>query len=348
MKKNLFICLCVLVCVCCLSSCSFSALECMPDDINMNYNNIRNRNGYWLTSDSVCYLSSSLFPTYYCVNKSSRINLGMSGGYGTGSVQRYRNKIYILNQTDFVDERNSVFELKLYDIDSAKTTFLFSINNCEKFLVLDEDIYYSEYNWTNHTRVSTLKRYCIDSNEHEILGEQVLSFGVIDNNVFYLAEENGQIVVSQYNDETKSSIVKGAFSLGAEEIYNLKEYGEVSYTSSYLLFTITDYETEISNVVKYSFESNSLTSIKLDGYSNVFVAYNTCSYFIVYNEDADISELYKLNNNTDEITRLQKISGQCGLFVGSDNGVYVYEHNDCILNYYSDKANSRPTIVYRF
>ena len=53
-----------------------------------------------------------------------------------------------------------------------------------------------------------------------------------------------------------------------------------------------------------------------------------------------------MDNNTNEIVQLQTIKGLCAsLFVCSDNGTYVYEFEDCDLNYYSNEPNSDPITI---
>ncbi len=345
MKTNITICLCILICICCMSSCGASKLECAPPDgANLNYNNIGFGGDHWLDSKSYCYLSASLIRTYYMVNENSKTRIDSNGGYGDGIIQKYGDKIYMLHCIDNVDVNNSTYELNLYNVSSSKTTTLTSINNCKTFLILSETVYYSEYSWINDSKIITLKKYSIASKEHTTIEEKIISFGVKENSVFYLTEENDMISIYKYNDETNSSIKQGEFSLDKDAVWYLQEIESISYTSDYLLFKIPKYENETSSkIFKYSFDSNSLISIDFDGYVDNFVAYNNYSYFTTYNDNTDISKLYKINNVINEIVQLQTINGMCAsLFVCSDDGAYVYELKDCDLNYYSNEPNSNP------
>ena len=348
MKKFIAIGLFILILECFLSSCTASKLECSPPDgANINYNNIGFGGDYWLDNDSYCYLSASLSRVYYIIDEHSKTKIGSNGGYGGGSIQKYGNKIYMLHCVNNVDDYNSTYELNLYDVNSAETTMLTSINNCETFLVLDETVYYLEYSWVNDSKISTLKKYSVGSKKHETIKEKIISFGVKETSVFYLTEENDKVSIYQYNDETKSSTRQGEFYLDKDDIWRLQEIEAISYTPDYLLFKISKYENETSSkIFKYSFENNSLISIDFDDCVNNFISYNNCSYFTTYNEKTDVSKLYKINNNTNEIIQLQTIKGMCSsLFVCSDNGTYVYELEDCNLNYYSNEPNSDPITI---
>jgi len=117
MIKKLIIYLFVFICLLRLCSCSTSTTTYEESEkIGMNYNNISNYNGFWLTSDSICYLDGSIIPKYYLIDKNAKTKICMSSGYGSGKIQRYDNKIYILDEVDFVNECNPLLrKLNRYD-----------------------------------------------------------------------------------------------------------------------------------------------------------------------------------------------------------------------------------------
>ena len=119
-----------------------------------------------------------------------------------------------------------------------------------------------------------------------------------------------------------------------------------SYTQNNILFSWVDYENETSTIFSYSFEQNALSSRKIEGYIDGFASYNANSYFIIYSEKSKNSELYMLNNKTNEITKITEIQGEGSLFVGSDEGVYVLRNKDNNLVFYSNEGNTQ--IVYEF
>ena len=249
MKRIIAISLCVLMCVCCFSSCASSRLECLPPDgANLNYNNADSV-GFWLTSDSVCYTETPIFSShYYLAQQDSNTKIGWGDG---AKIQRYGNQIYILNDADNIDEENTTRKLKLYNVDSKKTTTLTSMNNCYKFLVLDETVYYSDYSWVDGYKVWTLKKYSTVSGEHETIKEKIVSFGVIKNDIFYLSDENDKIIIYKYDSNTEASIEQGEIYLSKEDILRLPDFGDVSYTPNYLLLNISD--EPASRIFKYSF-----------------------------------------------------------------------------------------------
>lgn len=197
----------------------------------------------------------------------------------------------------------------------------------------------------NDFRKLTLKRFSIDSKEYTTIEDNVISFGVIDNCLYYVAEEDNLIMVLKYDIENEESIRCGDFlaeEFDVKTINNMK----VSYTQNNIFFSWIDYENETSTILKYSFGQNALNRTKMEGYIDGFVSYKANSYFIISSEKSDNSELYMLNNKTDEITKITEIQGEGSLFVGSDDGVYVLRNKDNNLVFYSNYGNTQ--VVYKF
>lgn len=351
MKKLAALCLCLLVCLCCLPSCGSSELKSIPPDgATINYNNTVSNNGYWLSSNSVCYLTTPVFHTYsYLIDQDSKTQI-KSLGKSCRAIQRYGSKIYMLTAIDNTDEQNSICELMVYDVDKKETSILTSINNlnpCERFLVLDRTLYYSTYRWNDTAFISTLKKYSIDTQTHETVKDDIISFGVINGSIYYLAKENESVNVCKYSSDS-AHIKQGEFILANDDIETLKQLSDASYTQKYIMFALSDYisESETSRIFKYSFEDNSLKVIEFNGYINNFISYDNRSYFTTHNEMSAVGKLYMIENDTEQITLLQTLNGAyISIFVCSDNGAYVYEDNG--LNYYSEKANSSPIFIFK-
>lgn len=311
----------------------------------MNYNNITNYCNFWMTTDSLCYLEDSLVQNYFLVDKNSKTKVGENKGYGFGKIQRYNEKIYMLNESDHTDEYNSKFELKCYDINTKKAEEICSVKNCYNFLVLDASIYYLEYTWMSDHRKLTLKRFSVDSKEYVTIKDDVVSFGVIDHCLYYIAEENNMMIVFKYDVESKAAVRCGEFSAEGFDVKNISTL-RASYTKSNIFLSWIDYENETSTILRYSFEQNALSNRKIEGYIDGFASYNANSYFIISSEKSKNSELYMLNNKTDEINEITKIQGEGSLFVGSDEGVYVLKNKDNKLAFYSNEGNTQ--VVYEF
>lgn len=338
-------------CLLFLCSCSTDSTTYKNQElIAMNYNNITNYCDFWLTTDSICYLEDSLIQKYFMVEKNSKTKIGVNNGYGFGKIQKYEEKIYMLDMVSFINERNSKYELKLYDIDSKTIKKVCSVMNCENFLVLDEVIYYLENSWVDDVPTLTLKKFSIDLEEHTTIRSSVVSFGVIEDSLCYVVKDNNRIVIFKYNAESGASVKCGEFLLDED---NTKMFDgfffnnlRVSYTRNTVFFSSIDYENETSTIFSYSFQQNALSNRKVEGYIEGFVSYNDNSYFIISSEKSNNSELYKLNNKTDEITKITEIQGEGSLFVGSDEGVYVLRNKDNNLVFYSNEGNTQ--VVYEF
>ncbi len=106
------------------------------------------------------------------------------------------------------------------------------------------------------------------------------------------------------------------------------------------------YENEATMVWKYSFEGNAVECRMFDGYIGGGVSYDAHSYLLLSPAGSRTSELYKLRNDTGEMTKMAEFRGMGSLFVGSDDGVYVLRNEDMRLVFYSDTGESR--VVYRF
>ena len=114
MKKRIM-CIYLLVLLCVISICSClnkTKLFNEQSNINLNYNNIIAYNSFWLTNDSICYLQDSLIQNYYMVTTKSKIKICQNGGMGYGKIQRYGQRIYLLDEIGTDDEFTSNFRLK--------------------------------------------------------------------------------------------------------------------------------------------------------------------------------------------------------------------------------------------
>ena len=339
MKKIVVVCMLLILCfTSCLGNSEFYVTQ---EGIEMNYNNISSYNDFWLTNDSFCYLNNSLIQEYVLVNESSKTKIGTNNGYGFGKIQKYKDRIYMLNECRAIDDYNSEYELKLFDIKSGKTFSICSIRNCDNFFILNDVLYYLEYKWTEEGRGLTLKEYVFDSCQENTIAKDVLSFGVIKDSVFYVVGKNDMITAFKYNNELEFSIECGKFALENKSVSDIKNSVEVSYTPKCLLLSWVDYKTETSIVLKYSFKDDILSKMHIKGCIDSFISYNEFSYFIVSYEQQPDSKLYKFNNISNEITPIAQIVGEGSLFVGSDDGVYVLENTSGFLKYYFEQGSSR-------
>ncbi len=337
----------IIICLLFLCSCSINSdTYNNQETIGINYNNAINDCRFWLTTDDICYLEDNLIQSYFMVDKNSKTKIGTNGGYGDGTIQRYEDKIYMLHTSTNIDENNSEFELKCYDVNSKKTEKICSIKNCVNYLVLDGLIYYLECTWNEFITLE-LKSFSVNTEKHTKISGNIVSFGVIGDSLYYVSEENDKMVVYKYDGENEKSIKHGDFSI---EGFSSKMTDTLTSTSSYtqkcIYFLQTDSECESTTIWKYSFDKNALSHMNVDGYIDEFVSYNDNSYFIISSESSESSVLYKLNNDTDEIIQIAEIQGSYDLFVGSDKGAYVLKQNDMSLVFYSNEG--KPQVVYNF
>lgn len=326
----------------------------VQENINLNYNNISaSYNNVWLTNESICYLEDALVQYYCLVSGDKKTKICSNHGGGSGRIQRYGNKIYMMEEYSSILD-NSKYLLKSYDVASEKITNLFYVNNCDDYFVLGENVYCLQYYWTQDSRKLSLNKYLIGSKEHTKIHDSVISFGVIENNLVYITEENQEISIFKYDSENNTSTKCGQFFVEITDEY-FTDYIFASYTSDYIFLTYTDSEEDNSTIFRYSFEESKVDTTILQGdvYSN-FISYSDYSYFALadfsFEETGDSdktkTEIYKMNNHTGEQIKLGQIQGECSIFVGSDDGVYVHEQKDRIISYFA--TGEEKKIVYRF
>ncbi len=332
-----------------LSSCSTNSnVYQTQDGITFNYNNIGTSSGIWLTNESICYLEDMLWQNYYLVSDNKKERICSNNGYGFGRIQHYGDKIYMLDCCTYIDEQNSDYLLKYYDVEQKKVNDIITIRNCDEFFVLNNDIFYLRHYWLDDMQKLSLKMYSTNSNIHTSINDSVLSFGVIGNDVYYVTEKNSIISIFRYDKGNGSSVECGKFALETEDVESFREYVNISYTPKYVMFSLSGLQNNTSMIWKFTLEDSSVEKFDFDGNITTFISYNECSYFVAYdsNQDKENSTIYRLTNKTGETSKMGQFSGYCGLFVGSDYGVYVIERSKNRIVYCSEEEDYN--IVYEF
>lgn len=346
MKKTICV-ICSLLSLC-LSSCSTGSTSYKTQSgIEFNYNNISAYNDFWITNDNICFLEDSLFQNYFLANENGKKRIDSNQGYGFGKIQQYGKKIYMLDQHNVIDESNSDYQLKCYDVESKKTTGLITIRNCDNFLILDENVVYLEYDWSTDSRTLALKLFSVNSNSYKTINNSVLSFGVIGKTLYYVTEEENVIAIFQYDIEMNSSAKCGEFVLKVADVESFREGVIVSYTPNYVILSWSDYQNNAATIWKFAFEEKNVNTIEVNGCISKFISFDKCSYFAMVDcREESVTKILKMTNDTNEMLQIGQIAGDCSLFVGSDKGVYVLEYDKSILIYYTEQNTSE--IVYKF
>jgi hypothetical protein len=331
-----------------LCSCSAnSALYHTQEEIKFNYNNISAYNDFWLTNESVCYLDDSLIQNYYILSEKGKSKISSNSGYGFGVIQNYGSKIYMLDECKSIDEYNSMYLLKVYDVESGKLSDVATIKNCDNFLILNEYVFYLQYNWTDNSRRLSLRVFRPDSGEHFAINDAVLSFGVIGSDLFYASEEDNKVSVFRYDVKNDLSVSCGGFLLDTTDIETFKQHVIVSYVPNYIMFTCSNYQDVTSTIWKFSLEEKNVSKVEQNFCITNFISYDQCSYFTMFDaEEENVTQIYKMANDTNETVKIGEIEGECSLFVGSDEGVYVLQYNENVLRYLSNQCTSKTVCKF--
>lgn len=345
---NKGICIICLLLSLCLCSCSANSVLYSPQEgIEFNYNNISAYNDFWLTNESICYLEDTLIQNYCLVAGSNKKFLCSNSGNGFGKIQNYDSKIYMLDEYKIVDEYNSEYRLKVYNVETDNTTNITTIKNCDNFLVLNEDIFYLQYSWNTSARELSLRKYSVDSDAHTTIYDSVLSFGVIGNDLFYVSEKDNVVSIFQYDAQSDLSVKCGEFTLDAAHVEAFKGYVTVSYTADYVIFICGNYQEVTSTVWTFSLKEKTASVVNQSGCITSFVSYDKCSYFAMYDtQEENVTKIFKMTNGTNETFQIGKIKGDCSLFVGSDAGVYVLQYNENVLTYFTDQNTSKTVCKF--
>lgn len=326
------------------TGCSFSgdklALYSPQDTINFNYNNISTNNSFWMTNEKICYLEDYLFQFYSMVTEKEKSIICGNGGYGFGTVQQYGNSIYMLDEIKFIDEGNSNYLLKVYDIKTKKTEDITILKNCENYLLLNETVFYLQYDWSKTPRKLSLHSYSPDLDTHTTIRNDVLSFGVIDDRLVYAIKEENIVSIFKYDEGNMSSEKIGEFPIEYSNEIAFSEDVSFCYTSDYVLVEYTDWENDSSTIWKYAFATNDVSQISFDGCINDFISYDKYSYLAIYEDkDTEMNCIYRLSNDSNELLKIGQFDGGCDLFVGSDEGTYALQHNEAAFIYISNEGD---------
>lgn len=326
------------------TGCSFagdkSALYSPQGTINFNYNNISANNSFWMTNENICYLEDFLYQCYSTVTEKEKSIICANSGYGLGAVQQYGNLIYMLDLNKYIDEYNSIYLLKVYDIKTKKTEEITVLKNCDNYLLLNETVFYLQKDWTQTPRKLSLHSYSPDLDTHTTIRNDVLSFGVIDDHLVYATKEENIVSIFKYDEGNMSSEKIGEFPIECSNDVDFNEYAIICYTSNYVLVEYTDWENDTSTIWKYAFVTNDVSQISFDGCINDFISYDKFSYLAIYEDkDTEMNCIYRLSNDSNELLKIGQFDGGCDLFVGSDEGTYALQHNEAAFIYISNEGD---------
>lgn len=331
--------LCLSVCLCSCSG-NKSTLYSPQETINFNYNNISTKNAFWMTNENLCYLEDYLFQDYYMVTEKEKIRICGNGGDGFGIIQQYGDLLYMLDEKDIIDKNNFHYLLKVYDIKTKKTENITVLKNCDNFLLLNETVFYLQYDWSQNNRKLSLQSYSLDLDTQTTIKNDVLSFGVIDDHLVYATKEKSIVSIFMHDEGNMSSEKIGEFSIESSDDVAFNDDISFCYTSDYVLVEYTDYENASSTIWKYQFATNDVGQVSFDGCINDFISYDKYSYLAISeDENTDINCIYRLSNDSNELFKIGQIDGGCDLFVGSDEGTYALRHQDATFIYFTNQGD---------
>ena len=341
--KKIFTALLILSTCINLYGCNFSKEKYIPqENINLNYNNIFS-NGMWITNNNICFPGDKIYNCHFLADKNGTKKIFRNTS--AGDVQQYGNTIYMMEFYNNVDPQTTYYSLNSYDLETGKVSKISKFKNCKNYMVLDDTVFVLETDYSKDIRNFFINKYSLTSKTLTLISDSVLSFGVIDNQLVYLSEENNVVSIFRYDNENDKIEKIGESTTELLGFEPLESDFIACYTSEYIFLICTDYSNDSSTFLKYSIKTKEVSQKVFNGCIENFNSYKDYSYFTMFkSEYSEENEVYKISNETFEKILLGKFIGGSKIFVGSDDGVYVWPYNGN-LSFYSEHAECK--IIYK-
>lgn len=286
-------------------------------EILMNYNNISTKTpSPWIDEDCVLFSRHDFFFNAYMINEKGMMKIGnMAHG---SSIQKYDNMAYWFTGS----EKDNEMQLIGYDTVSNKRENIVTVfaENVVQFLISGEILYVITSASVDGSEklMRTLQAVSMENNESVTIAQDVISVGVVDGSIHYLAISAEAYELRQYDIKTQTNIVIGSFQVDAEEEEPLFRLSSVNFTSAYLFFLV-DHQTPTI----YDIETNCLRQFEpMNGFCNI-VAFETYAFMTEEKDDSEVT-LFHISlelGNMKEVARFA--ADTVGLFVTSEHDAYI-------------------------
>ncbi len=316
----------------------------------MNYNNISARAGVriWLTQDAAYFLEDNLFQHYFKVSAQGKEMLVQNNGGGFGEIEVYGNTAIILDHDISINPERSIYRFRMLDLGTKKTKTIAKVENVEKFLYLDGNIFALCYEAREDEFVYSIKMISVPDGQISDIATSVFAIGVRNGKATYIEKTGNIFTVYEYSVLEKMSRLVGECSIPLA-------YGEallegVNFTSDYIVMAVRNSEEFTSRIIMYSVETNEVVSRIVDFYVDEMVAFDETA-FILGTRDFQseskfqVNKLYSVNLATVNIEEIVEIMGRPEIFVTSDNDAYILQGGYSKTEHYSTSGKKADPFI---
>ncbi len=344
MKKLLVVVLALILCIS-LAGCQNSCWYNPQDNININYNNISSKNIYrvWMSDDTMYYLDTVLFSNrYYSLSgkRTERIPENYSGY--ADLIQVYDNVAYLADYPEGYDHY-----LHAYDLDTGTDTELITVTSLDAYFVLGQNLYYSAYGGDDQDVALSLHSYALADGTATEISHSILSFGVINNALAYVVQEDNAFSIFIYDPIEKESVPIGKFERDATYSESVSDC--VNFTSQYVVFVVEDYQSGVTKLVVYHLESGEVSEITIEDITYDITAYEEYVFVTTTDYSSDDSNdwesfIYRICLKDGTKEQIGQLYGGLNIYVTSDECVYVLPANEDEYVYRYDLDGSRTRV----
>lgn len=294
-----------------------------------------------MNNDSVLFSDGETLQSFCLADKDGK--RAIAPNYGKeGKIQQYEDTVYMLETINNTDQKNSEYLLKSHNLKTQQTVEIMVLKNVCNFFVFKDNVFLKTYKAQDEGMVFYLKRLDLNSKKTEIICDNVMSFGVIEDKITYLVAENEKIKIGQYFAEKGTKTVLGAIPLKSGTYNSAFDMNYYAFTKDNIIIASNSADnTALIHV--YSNQTKLVQTLKRENSIISLAAGEGYSYFMEKSKDGSKSFVYKMNNNAAEALEIGEIEGVAeGVFVGSDEGAYVKTAN--AINFYAE--DKKPQKVY--
>ena len=341
MRKSLLIALALVLCIS-LAGCEKTVWYEPQDNININYNNCSSKNIYrvWMSDDTLYYSDSTLFSSQYYALSGKNVKKipAIHKGYAD-LIQVYDNVAHLAENPS-----GDYHNLHAYDLDTETDTDLITVTCLDTYFVLGQNLYYSSYYGGDDCH--PLFSYALVDGTTTEITHSILSFGVINNALAYVVQEDNAFSIFTYDPLKNESVPIGNFERAATYSESVSDC--VNFTSQYVIFEVENYQSVVTKLVIYHLESGEVSEITIEDSTCDITAYEEYVFVTTTDYSSDDSNdwesfIYRICLKDGTKEKISQVYGEINIYVASDECVYVtpYADEDYLYRYDLDGIRTR-------
>ena len=307
----------VLALILSLSGCK-NIIQLENDNSKVNYNNIYNcfpQENIWVDENTIYFSESRIGNSYFRTDNNGKTKItsdstfwiqakkGASDGEICSYMQAYGDDVYFWYN-------NAKNECELYRYSKANKTFekILTVNLIVfEWAIFNNRVIFSAFS-DEYLNKYHLYSADLESKELYLISDEVLSFGIADDELRYITINEGDYNSSLYKFNFKAfnhKLITDFDSKGQINTYN--------YTKDKLIYFKSE------NLIMLDINTNETQSFKMSGFIDFISCYDNFAFVSTENY------VYRVNLSSGEIKELYKHNGTCMLInaINDKSAVFI-------------------------